>query len=1103
MLAGVASAADLYVATNGNDSTHSSWSTAYTNVQDALNAAGNGDTIYLAGHSFALTNQLVWTGKTNVAIRGGYAATNDADQPGPFDSRLWPTVFSRTPSYTGRILNVTSISTGTLERITVAGGNLTAAGSTYGGGVYLSACTGILFSACTILSNALVNTTQSSGTGYGGGLYSASSIVTLSNCMVRANSNNGGNARGGGIYVSGGTMSLRDSVIVNNASVSSYDMQGGGIYNAGTCVMRNCLVAGNVAPDFGDGLYLAGNTRLENCTLANNAGQGIYRSSGAVVVTNSIIWGNVSDILGSVTVSWSDSGNGITPGVNGCLSVDPTFERGYYLATNSLCIDAGTNSAAVWELTNRTTRTDGSIDGGQVDMGYHYPAGYDFSYGDLYVATNGNNTLNSGTNPASPFRTITKAISVVRDGSVIHVGAGSYTNGSESFPLMMVDLMGIQILGTDAATTVIDAQGSANRAMTVSGCNNTTLSGVTITRGNITTAGNTYGGGVRVSNCGGILLSSCVIASNTLVNTTQASGTGFGAGLYSANSSVTMSNCLVNANLNNGGNAWGGGIHINDGSLTLRNSIVANNSSVTSYDRYGGGIYNNAGTCVMRNCLVTGNVAPGAGDGLYLAGNTCLENCTVANNAGQGIYRSSGAVVVTNSIIWGNVSDILGSVTVSWSDSGNGVTNGVNGCLSADPAFERGYYLASGSPCVDAGTNEASYWSLSGFTTRTDSSNDSGRVDMGYHYPTGYSSSYADIYVAMNGDDGNGGTNAAAPFRTITKALSIAQNGTRVHVVSGSYTNGSETFPLTATTLSGVQILGTNCVTTTISAGGSNRRVMTLNACNNMVVSGVTITGGNVTTNGNTYGGGVYLSSCSGITFTDCAITNNKLVNTTQASGTGYGAGLYAAGSSVTLSNCLVKANANNGGNAWGGGICVTDGSLTLRNSVVAGNTCVTTYNRYGGGIYNNGGICRLRNCLVTENVSQNGSGLMGAFTVENGTVANNSNQGINGSGAMTNSIVWGNGDDVVGAVVLAYSDIEDGDNNTTNGCISVDPLFVNTNAADYRLTKFSSCVNAGINQAWMVNALDLDGNPRIKSGKVDMGAYECQSVGGTMFVIR
>ena len=43
----------------------------------------------------------------------------------------------------------------------------------------------------------------------------------------------------------------------------------------------------------------------------------------------------------------------------------------------------------------------------------------------------------------------------------------------------------------------------------------------------------------------------------------------------------------------------------------------------------------------------------------------------------------------------------------------------------------------------------------------------------------------------------------------------------------------------------------------------------------------------------------------------------------------------------------------------------------------------------------------------------------------------------------------------------------------------------------NYRLEEFSPCRNAGTNMDWMWSSTDLDGNPRIFGGRVDMGAYE------------
>jgi hypothetical protein len=45
----------------------------------------------------------------------------------------------------------------------------------------------------------------------------------------------------------------------------------------------------------------------------------------------------------------------------------------------------------------------------------------------------------------------------------------------------------------------------------------------------------------------------------------------------------------------------------------------------------------------------------------------------------------------------------------------------------------------------------------------------------------------------------------------------------------------------------------------------------------------------------------------------------------------------------------------------------------------------------------------------------------------------------------------------------------------------------------DFHLLTSSSCVNAG-NNSYVTNSFDLEGNPRISGGTVDIGAFELQS---------
>ena len=740
LVAGQAMATDRYVATNGvapNDG--STWAAAYTNLQTALNAAANGDTIYLAGQLFPLTNQLTWVNKTNVTIRGGYAATNAADQPGPYDSRRWPTILARigaTDFATDvRIMSITNVADGLLERVAFTGGRVSA--SLKGGGLYILKSTNLVISACSITNNAVAS--WGNGWPYGGGIYSESSFITVSNCLIRGNSVNvKGTDRsfGGGIYIKNGTMLLQNSILANNLALDDGDDQirhyGGGLYNEGTCVLRNCLVVGNVVGNVGyqsassAGIHAYGNTRLENCTVTDNAGVGIFQESGTVTVTNSVVWGNLDDVYGTVTLGWSDIEDGDQNGTRGNISANPRFEYGYYLATDSPCVDAGTNTADAWGLTNATTRADGSNDSARVDLGYHYATGMDMTYADVYVATNGTNT-SSGTSWAEAYRTITKALAVAQDGTRIHLASGNYTNGLETFPLTLTSLNGLQLLGTNRTTTVINAAGATQRVMTVNNCAGLTVSEITFTGGYLTTNyPNLYGGGVYLSGCGGVVMSGCLISSNTLY-TASANVNVLGGGLYSISSSVTLSNCTVRNNriTTSSGDAYftlGGGLYLWGGSMKALDSIITNN--VTSGTRSGvarvsgGGVYGDKGSWLLRNCLVGGNavVAPsGSGGGLSQFGYYSvirIENCTVANNSGQGLYTEGNSAwqAVTNSIFWGNGDDLVGTMVLAYSDvqtADSFWTNGVNGNIMADPQFVNtnaaDYRLARYSPCADSG----------------------------------------------------------------------------------------------------------------------------------------------------------------------------------------------------------------------------------------------------------------------------------------------------------------------------------------------------------------------------------------------------------------
>jgi hypothetical protein len=103
---------------------------------------------------------------------------------------------------------------------------------------------------------------------------------------------------------------------------------------------------------------------------------------------------------------------------------------------------------------------------------------------------------------------------------------------------------------------------------------------------------------------------------------------------------------------------------------------------------------------------------------------------------------------------------------------------------------------------------------------------------------------------------------------------------------------------------------------------------------------------------------------------------------------------------------------------------------------------------------------------------------------------------------SITNSIVWFNQptgpayQQILSSSTIEYCDVQDG--SACVGCIISHPLFVDFGSwsgddwidGDYHLRNISACIDAG-DPAFTSAGTDIEGNPRIANGRVDMGAYE------------
>jgi parallel beta-helix repeat protein/predicted outer membrane repeat protein len=299
---------------------------------------------------------------------------------------------------------------------------------------------------------------------------------------------------------------------------------------------------------------------------------------------------------------------------------------------------------------------------------------------DIYVATNGSDTLNSGLNASSPFKTIDRALSraygTAQNPVTIHIAAGIYSlnQTGERYPLQMVKWVSLQGEGPD--NTILDAEGSSlapTRLIVCDGVEGVSISGLSLQNGYVTSDRYMHGGGIAVFGSQislvGLNIENCVSAGN-------------GGGIYAYESSVTGDSLSVIFNQSSGS---GGGIYASASGFALGNSILSNNSTFNN----GGGMYGSGQPISLNNNQISYNYATGnqkRGGGLYLTasedpflrGNTisnntaftgggcALQNCNgldmgrnmicnnLANSWGGGIFDLAATGSVNNNLIANN-----------------------------------------------------------------------------------------------------------------------------------------------------------------------------------------------------------------------------------------------------------------------------------------------------------------------------------------------------------------------------------------------------------------------------------------------------------------
>ncbi len=252
-------------------------------------------------------------------------------------------------------------------------------------------------------------------------------------------------------------------------------------------------------------------------------------------------------------------------------------------------------------------------------------------------------------------------------------------------------------------------------------------------------------------------------------------------------------------------------------------------------------------------------------------------------------------------------------------------------------------------------------------------------------------------------------------------------------------------------------------------------------------------------------GGGIFIASAGSASIKGGSINTNHAYT--------QGGGVYAEGSISIVGTTLSE----NIGESGGGGIeLVNTTSADFVNLTVDSNQASS--GGFGGGVRTDSAVAHFTNLLLTHNSSWQGGGmslengseisLVNATLVQNdsahpGTAIYNENQLT-----IANTIVYAHaGTSINSATTVTNSFLQDGcPAGATCTAVSTDnPQFVNEQLSDFRISRSSPGVDAGIPAYLPADRFDLDedgiieeyisrdlaGRPRISIGSVDIGAYE------------
>jgi hypothetical protein len=1101
-----ASSATLHVDLNSTNpvSPYADWSTAATNIQDAIDASSSGDQIWVTNGIYQTGGRVMAGDLTNRVTLNKAVTVQSVNGP-------WVTIIqgAGTNNGTAAVRCAWLTNNAALIGFTLKSGATRTSGDTFtlgsGGGAWCASSNAIVAN-CVIISHT--------ARWYGGGAYQG----TLNNCLICSNSA----IIGGG----GGACNavLENCTVISNVNIGIYQtapntvrttnciiyFNANGNYSGGTfsycCTFPPVSGAGNFTNPpqlFADGVHLTSTSPCIGAGMNVATGTDIFGKAWANPPSVGCAEWQPAPIVTPPQIQLTSDPVGFTVG-NSAIAGQPPFIC-WWIKDSTPLKDNGHFSST--QMTNLVATGVSLADAGNYQLVVSNASGVVTSaVAQLVVHC----VDVAGTNPVAPYSNWATAATNIQDAITASVASD-----------IVLVTNGLYAVGGKSMDGTITNRVSVDKAIIVQSVNGPN---VTIIQGAWDPTSTNGPGAVRCV----WLATNAILGGFTLRDgaTSSSGSSGYGGGVYAVSagkspSAAAVANCVIIHNA--AGNAGGGacGVCLNHcviatnrtvtggGALycKLKNCTVAANVSTS----YGGGV----SECTLQNCAATGNTTINSGGGAFYS---TLVNCTLTGNqVGNATVGTGGGVygcILTNCIVYANSAIFNSSTSNSSSSTFNYCCTAPaasgTGNIASDPLLlADGVHLSAASPCIGAGASVAAFTDIDGQSWNNPPSigcdewqpapvigvQPTFQINLPAHgltfnvvvagqTPFNYFWNKDGAPIQNDGHHSNSGT-----ANLVVNNFGPDDAGLYQVVVSNAF--GVVTSQLAQVVIHVVDAAGANPIapySTWATAATNIQDAINIAAAGDIVLvtNGLYATGGKVMTGDLTnrvaLDKPVTVTSVNGYSATviqgawDPAATNGPgavrcaylaagavlngftLQNgATRATGDSFsggplesGGGIWCVSTNGVVSNCLLTNNSA----IYGGGIAYG----TLNNSLVVYNLAT-----YGGGTYN----ATLNNCTVVNNYTTTFFSYQGAGTFD--CIARNSIVVGNYDGYPV-GVNMDNYAAAFGSAQYFYSCTYPTISGTGN--INVDPQFLDW----FHISSTSPCRGAG--SALYASGTDLDGEP-------------------------